>query len=506
VSPEPREYERTSTTVLNAYVKPVVERYLSSLEAGLAERGCKGRLEIMLSNGTSTSAEVARRFPIQMIESGPAAGVEAAIAVTRLLGIDAALSFDMGGTTAKLCVIEKGQAGRAREFEAARVHRFVAGSGFPVSVPVYDLVEIGAGGGSIAGIDSVGLLAVGPKSAGATPGPACYGQGGRLPTVTDANLVLGYLDANAFLGGDMRLDAGAARTALLEAVGNPLGMDEVAAAGGIVDVVNETMAAAARIHMAEKGCDAGRLSMIAFGGAGPLHAVELARKLGCPEVILPPHAGVMSSLGLLSAVPSFERVASVSQPVRKLDAAKLRALLDGLREDAARFVAGGRGLEFSFVAEMRFSGQDDTIDVPLADADVGPGVAEALAAAFRSRYEAIYSRTTVNVEIEVTKLRCVAVDRAFAGQAALGGADKPVPAPERTPERTRERTRPAYDPVRRALRPYSVATRASLGPGERRAGPLIVEERETCFVLHEGDVLEVDVSGCVILKIGRHSA
>lgn len=495
VSPEPREYERTSTTVLNAYVKPVVERYLSSLEVELAARGCAGRLEIMLSNGTSTSAEVAKRFPIQMIESGPAAGVEAAIAIAKRMGLDAALSFDMGGTTAKLCVVQGGAADRARKFEAARVHRFVAGSGFPVSVPVYDLVEIGAGGGSIAGIDQLGLIAVGPESAGAAPGPACYGRGGGEPTVTDANLVLGYLDANAFLGGDMKLDADAARSALRAEVGYALSMDEVASAAGIVEIVNETMAAAARIHIAEKGCDASRLSMIAFGGAGPLHAIELARKLGCPQVVFPPHAGVMSSLGLLSAVPSFERVVSVNRTVDKVDAELLTELLADLREDAARFVAGAGALSFSYVAEMRFRGQDHTIDVALDEVTLEGEVAEILSEAFRERYRALYSRTTVNVEIELTKLRCVAVDEAFAGQVVfrLDGERQPAA----------EKIREAYDPVARALRPYPVVARASLGLGDRLSGPVIVQERETCFVLHAGDALAVHDSGSIVVQIGR---
>ncbi|HWK64485.1 MAG TPA: hydantoinase/oxoprolinase family protein [Rhizobiaceae bacterium] len=495
VSPEPREYERTSTTVLNAYVKPVVERYLTNLESELAERGCGGRLEIMLSNGTSTSAEIAKRFPIQMIESGPAAGVEAAIAIARQMGLDAALSFDMGGTTAKLCVVQGGTADRARKFEAARVHRFVAGSGFPVSVPVYDLVEIGAGGGSIAGIDQLGLISVGPESAGASPGPACYGRGGTHPTVTDANLVLGYLDADAFLGGDMKLDTAAAVGALRDEVGRHLDMDEIAAASGIVEIVNETMAAAARIHVAEKGCDASKLSMVAFGGAGPLHAIELARKLGCPRVVFPPHAGVMSSLGLLSAVPSFERVASVNKSVGMVNGAFLADLLEDLRRDAARFVAGAAELSFFYVAEMRFRGQDHTIDVPLELAMLDRDVADVLSAAFRDRYRSLYNRTTVNVEIELTKLRCVAVDHAFAGQVLfrLGNERQPPGA----------KSRQAYDPVARSKRDYPVLARASLSLGDRMEGPVIVQERETCFVLHKGDVLSVHESGSIVVEIGR---
>ena len=494
VSPEPREYERTSTTVLNAYVKPVVERYISNLERELAARDCAAPIEIMLSNGTSTSAEVARHFPIQMIESGPAAGVEAAISITRQIDIDSALSFDMGGTTAKLCVILGGVADRARKFEAARIHRFVAGSGFPVSVPVYDLVEIGAGGGSIAGIDQLGLITVGPRSAGAAPGPACYGNGGSSPTVTDANLVLGYLDADGFLGGDMKLDVEAARTALLAEVGSHTGMDAVSAASGIIEIVNETMASAARVHIAEKGCDAARLTLIAFGGAGPLHGIELARKLGCPRVVLPNHAGVMSSLGLLSGAPSFERVTSVNRPIRTVDEAFLGDLIRQLREETTRFVSHGSNLAFSFVAEMRFRGQDHTIDVPFGDGARLTGVAANLSALFLERYENLYRRTTVNVEIELTKLRCVAVDQTFAS--------RPAAAPWQPKPRGEKRFRPAYDPVACRMQDYEVVGRDSLHVGERLAGPVIVQERETCIVLHEGDGLSVHPTGMIMVDVG----
>lgn len=495
VSPEPREYERSSTTVLNAYVKPVVERYLTNLENELAGRDFKGRLDIMLSNGTSSTVDVAKRFPIQMIESGPAAGVEAAIAISERLGIKSALSFDMGGTTAKLCVIQDGLAGRARKFEAARVHRFVAGSGFPVSVPVYDLVEIGAGGGSIAGIDQIGLIAVGPESAGASPGPACYSRGGELPTVTDANLVLGYLDKDSFLGGDMTLDKDRAETAIEGAVGNHLGLDKVSAANGIIEVVNETMAAAARIHVAEKGCDPSRLSMIAFGGAGPLHAIELARKIGCPEVVLPPHAGVMSSLGLLAAVPSFERVTSVNRLVAKLDEAGLRDTLETLREDAASFVSNGKGLSFNFVAEMRFNGQDHTIDVEVDEGQIGSSLTQSLTTAFRNRYAELYGGVTDSIEIEITKFRCVAVDkRSYEHRSTLEGVRaEPDPASKRT----------AYDPIRKELRSYSVIARADLDVASVVEGPVIIQERETCVVLHEGDSLQVHESGAIIINIGR---
>ncbi|MBT3402001.1 MAG: hydantoinase/oxoprolinase family protein, partial [Rhodospirillaceae bacterium] len=335
VHPEPKEYERTSTTVIDAYVKGVAEGYLDQLSDGLKQRGYANRLFVMLSNGGTATADTAKRVPVQIVESGPAAGVEAASYFGRLMDINQMLSFDMGGTTAKLCIIEDGRAARTRNFEVDRVHRFKAGSGLPAAVPVYDLLEIGAGGGSIARVNDLGLLQVGPDSASSEPGPASYGLGGSLPTVTDADLLLGYLNPDYFLGGQMRLDSSAAHSAVSDNLSDATGLTPIAAAAGVHELVNENMASAARMYVAEKGQAPSKLSLVAFGGAGPVHAVGLARKLGCPQVIVPPFSGVMSSLGLLAAPVAFERSRAVRQIVSALDLDAIEATFGELEGEAS---------------------------------------------------------------------------------------------------------------------------------------------------------------------------
>jgi N-methylhydantoinase A len=498
VDPEPREYERTSTTVLDAYVKPIVGQYVTEVEQGLVERGFEQGLEIMLSNGTSTTAGNARRYPIQIIESGPAAGVEAAIWMCRHLGIPNALSFDMGGTTAKLCVISDYAAGRSRKFEAGRVHRFAAGSGLPVSVPVYDLVEIGAGGGSIARVDGLGLISVGPDSAGAEPGPACYARGGTLPTVTDADLLLGLIDPDYFLGGAMRLDAHAAEQAMESVVARPLGLSAVAAAHGVFDIVNETMASAARLHIAEKGCDPTRLTVIAFGGAGPLHATDLARKLGCPRVVFPPYAGVMSSFGLLTAPPAFERMATVKRLIRGLGADDIAAVLSRLEVEVARIIGHGDGsdIAYRYVAEMWHHGQEFPIEVPFDHEDLGSALPALLTARFTERYRALYGRVDDETPVELVNVRVIGgrsqrrvdVIRPF-------GADR-VRAATRLLGRRR-----VYEPREKTFLETPVLDRAALRPGEEIAGPAVVQERESGILLRRGDRLRVHESGAVFVDL-----
>ncbi|MBM3570372.1 MAG: hydantoinase/oxoprolinase family protein, partial [Alphaproteobacteria bacterium] len=305
VVPELREYERGTTTTANAYVRPLFDRYLGRLEEALRARGFKGRLLLMQSSGGLATPELARRFPIRLLESGPAGGALATALFGRLAGRGDVISFDMGGTTAKTCLVVDGKIDVAAGMEAGRVHRFKKGSGLPIKAPVIDMIEIGAGGGSIAAIDEVGLLKVGPRSAGADPGPACYGRGGTEPTVTDANLLLGYLDPGFFLGGRMSLDGAAAERAMAK-VATPLKLSAVEAAAGIFAVVSESMAAAARVHLVEKGHDPRRHAMVGFGGAGPAHAARVARILGVGEVIVPPASGAASALGFLAAPPGVE--------------------------------------------------------------------------------------------------------------------------------------------------------------------------------------------------------
>jgi N-methylhydantoinase A len=493
VNLEPREYERTSTTALDAYVKPVVDVYLHKLSDALKERGLTRQIEVMLSNGGSTTASTARQFPIQLIESGPAAGVEAAIWMCAQIGRESALSFDMGGTTAKLCIIQEGVATRSRRFEAGRVHRFVPGSGLPVSVPVYELVEIGAGGGSIAQVDDLGLISVGPESAGAEPGPACYGQGGTRPTVTDADLVLGSIDPDFFLGGEMKLDAAAAHRAIAEHVGGPLKLSEHDAAYGVFDLVNETMAAAARLHIAEKGCDPAKLPIIAFGGAGPLHAVELARKLGCPQVIFPPLAGVLSSIGLLTAPPAFERLVTVKRLLSDLSVGDISVMLDGLKREVLRSLEGDADkVRFRFIAEMWHEGQEYPLEVPFVAEAVGPTLLEDLGAKFSARYRDLYGRTDDETPIGISTLRAIGElpqPDTIRPEIFVGDAKKHLGK------------RNIYDPRLKALIEVDVLNRSALLPGLEAEGPLVVQERESGFVIRKGDKLGVHKSGAIVVNL-----
>ncbi|MGL4811014.1 MAG: hydantoinase/oxoprolinase family protein [Beijerinckiaceae bacterium] len=365
------EYQRTVTTCANAYVQPLVERYLGKLQASLAQRGFTGALRLMHSAGGLVSVETARSHPVRLLESGPAGGALATALFGDMAGKRDVISFDMGGTTAKACLIENGRAEIAPMLEAARVHRFTKGSGLPIKAPVIEMIEIGAGGGSIAAIDAVGLLKVGPHSAGSDPGPACYGLGGTEPTVTDANLVLGYYDPGFFLGGRMRLDVGAARKAI-EKVAAPLRLSIEAAALGIHKVVVESMAAAARVHLVEKGKDPRHYAMVGFGGAGPAHAVNVARAMGVTEVIVPPASGAASALGFLAAPLSFDGVRSLRVEFADgFDARAVNSVLNELEADGrTKLIAAGvapADIAFERVADMRLVGQMHDIAVPLPD-------------------------------------------------------------------------------------------------------------------------------------------
>ncbi len=341
VAPEIREYERTSTTVANVYVQARVERYLRDLEERLARAGFRGALLMLISSGALATVETAARFPVRLLESGPAGGALAAAAFGAAAGYEDLLSFDMGGTTAKFAVIARGEPLLAHGFEVDRRYRFKKGSGLPINLPVIEMIEIGAGGGSIARIDALGLLKVGPDSAGADPGPACYGRGGERPTVTDADLVLGYLDPGFFLGGAMSLDVEAAREAIRRDVAEPLGLSVEEAAWGIHQIVNEVMAGAARVHTLERGGDPRRLPVFAFGGAGPVHGYRIAAALGSPRLIVPSGAGVMSAIGFLAAPIAFDFTRSFPGRLDALDWARVNGLLD--RDGSRRHRPAGLG-------------------------------------------------------------------------------------------------------------------------------------------------------------------
>ena len=391
---ELREYERVSTTTANAFVQPLVDRYLRSLEDQLAANGFAGRLSLMLSSGGLATPEIARRFPIRLLESGPAGGALATALIGRKLKRPDLISFDMGGTTAKTALIHDYKAQIAPMMEVARVHRFKKGSGIPVRAPVVEMIEIGAGGGSIARLDEVGLLKVGPESAGAEPGPACYGLGGQSPTVTDANLALGYLDPGFFLGGRMTLDATAGQAAL-DRLGKTLGLDAAATAWGIYAIVCENMAAAARAHIVEKGRDPRDFAMAAFGGAGPAHAAKIARIIGVREVLIPPASGAASAIGFLAAPAGFETVRSAVMIVEEnIDLAALNDLLRDIETEAhahlrnANIPPGEETVMRS--ADMRLRGQIHEISIPLPRGPLDENSIVDIRASFIRIYESLY--------------------------------------------------------------------------------------------------------------------
>jgi N-methylhydantoinase A len=492
VSPQIREYPRASTTVMNAYTQPIVAPYLEALSAELVRRGFPNRPLIMLSNGGVVGTSVAGGFPVRMIESGPAAGALAAAHFAQVMDFDRLLSFDMGGTTAKACLILDRRPLVAGEFEVDRRYRFKPGSGFPITIPAVDMIEIGAGGGSIARIDNLGLLKVGPRSAGSEPGPVCYGRGGTQPTVTDADVVLGLLDAERFLGGDMKLDRAGA-TAALAALGERLGVDAVTAARGVFEVVCEQMAGAARAHATDRGLDWRGLPMLAFGGAGPVHACRVAELLDCSQVVFPPMASVLSAFGTLVSPVRLDLVRSALSPLATLDWPATRALVEQMAAEgrAALAEAGvkARDATLELAVDCRYRGQQNevTADLPLAVLDAGD--ATALRQAFEAAYQALYGITLPDVPVEVVTWR-------LAARGPIPQASPPPPAggSAATPRSHRP---VAVEP---AMPPVPVYDRAALAVGQRLAGPVIIEERETTLVVLRGWTAFVHPTGAVVAE------
>jgi N-methylhydantoinase A len=494
---ELREYERASTTVANAYVQDIMDAYLSRLEADLAELGHRGQLLIMLSSGAVATVETARRFPVRLIESGPAAGALAAAYLGRLMDRPNLLSFDMGGTTAKACLIEDARPTLTSDFEVGRVYRFKKGSGLPIKASSVELVEIGAGGGSIARIDRFGLLKVGPDSAGAEPGPACYGRGGTEPTVTDADLLLGYLDPGYFLGGRMRLDVDAARSAVRSRLAEPLGLSVEQACWTVHQVVNENMANAARVHAVERGRDARNFPLFAFGGAGPVHAYRVAEKLGVTELIAPFGAGVGSTIGMLAAPLAFDFVRTAAARLDALDWALIADLLDGMEREGRELLARA-GLPPDLIqveraVDMRLIGQAHEITVELPGPALRPGDEDRLERAFESAYTSLYGRTPPSVPIEVVSWR-----------VRVAG---PRPEPRLAAERARaagdarKGERSAYFPELGGFGPTTVYDRYHLVPGAELRGPAIVEERESTVVVGPGARARVDALLNLIVEL-----
>jgi N-methylhydantoinase A len=499
VAPEIREYERTSTTVANVYVRPLAERYIAGLLETLAEIGFDGSLFIMLSSGGLSSPEAAARYPIRLVESGPAAGALAAAHIGKLSGRDRLLAFDMGGTTAKCCLVTQRGLTFSDEFEVSRVYRFKKGSGLPVSVPVIELIEIGSGGGSIARVDSLGLLKVGPDSAGAMPGPACYGRGGAQPTVTDADLVLGYLDADHFLGGKMPLDVEKARSAIAS-VAEPLGFTIEQAAWGIHQVVNEQMAGAARIHAIERGEDARAFPLFAFGGAGPVHAYGVARILRAPEVIVPFGAGVASTIGFLVAPISFDFVRTFVGRLESLDWPEVDRRFEEMTAEGAAMLtqAGTRKTEIAYqrFAELRYVGQGHQVKVPIPDGPLDTSMEPKLLAAFEDEYRRLYGRTAEGNPVEAINWRLVAaaptphlpLDRLssgapFVSSQALKGSRRAFVQESGTFEDV-----PVYD-------------RYALGSGFLATGPAIIEENESTIVVGLDAQVSIDDFANLVIRL-----
>jgi len=483
VCPEIREYERASTAAANAYVQPLMAGYLKNLDHELTQAGFSCPLYMMTSGGGLTTIDTAIHHPIRLVESGPAGGAILAGAIAGECGLAQVLSFDMGGTTAKICLIDDGKPQTSRTFEVDRQYRFIKGSGLPLRIPVIEMVEIGAGGGSIAQVDALKRVQVGPESAGSEPGPACYGRGGSDATVTDADVVLGRIAPAGFAGGSVALTPDAAATAVGAAVGKALDMGDAMAGLAISEVVDENMANAARVHAVELGKDVAARALVAFGGAAPVHACRLAQKLGIDRVVVPTGAGVGSAIGFLRAPVSYEVVRSRYLRLSDFDADMVNALLGEMQAEAAAIVRAGAGdaaLQEQRLAYMRYVGQGHEITVELPLRDLTGDDAATLKAAFDAAYEAFYGRIIPTMEVEVLTWS-VTVSAPAAPPTALEGVD-PVPAPTTSDERA------LFDPDRAEYAQVPVYRHDALEPGMRVAGPaLIVEDQTTTVVSRHFD-------------------
>ena len=495
---ELREYERTVATVLNAYVMPMVGSYLGTIENGLRQAGIDTTLRIMQSNGGVISRELGEKMPIRMLESGPAAGALGAAHAAKLANMPDVLAFDMGGTTAKACLIADGIPSVTTDFEAARLQRFKKGSGLPVRLPTVDLIEIGAGGGSIAHIDSTGLLKVGPHSAGSNPGPACYGLGGTRPTVTDAALLMGYLDPQGNLSGAVTLRPDLAEAAMLEHIAKPLGMSVIEAANGIHRIVCEHMAAAAKIHAVEKGQDVRRYTLLAFGGAGPIHAREVARRSGCNEVLVPANAGVFSAFGLLVAPIKVDTVRTRFTRLDSIDWVAIEALLlemqNHLSDQLRSAGVAEDQMRFRRTADMRYVGQGFEVETELP-AHMHAGELAALEDRFNHAYKALFGNYLNNQKTEIVNWRV----EGFANLSSVSGAHAKVESRKNEAARTRK----AYFPDIQAFVDTPVMHETSLKPGERYDGPALIEQPGSTVVVGPGDKFGLDEDGNIRVTLKR---
>ncbi len=492
VAPEIREYLRTSTTVANAYIRPLAELYLERLEQALRSEGIPGGLFLMLSNGGLTHVSEAKRAPVQLLESGPAAGALAGAWFGRNAGLDRVLAFDMGGTTAKLALVDDGEPLVAYGFEAAREKRFMRGSGLPIQIATVELIEIGAGGGSIAKRSDLGTLNVGPESSGAQPGPACYGRGGKDATVTDADLTLGYLNADFFLGGAMKIDRQATDRAF-GTLAASLKVQPDRAAFGVHDVVNENMAGAARVAIAERGRIPSEYALLATGGAGPVHAWHVARKLGVKRVVCPPGAGAGSTIGMLMAPARVDRVASFTQPLGGADFAVVNRVfrelekesLDVLRLTGADVGARNAGR----LADMRYIGQGSEITVVLSDPLTEAGVR----AEFEKAYKALFARTPPGAAIQFVALR-------LSVTAPMPGTGGKLELPRHGASKAEKGTRPVFFPDAGKTVPTKVYDRYALANGVSIDGPAVFEEDESTFIVGPNATARLLADGSILAE------
>lgn len=495
VSPEIREYDRISTTVASAYVRPLMEGYLRRLEDLLQQAGFTSRFLMVTSSGGMCTLDTACEYPIRLVESGPAGGAILAKTIAAEIEAKDVVSFDMGGTTAKICLVDNYQPLQSRSFEVAREYRFLRGSGIPLRIPVIEMVEIGAGGGSLADVDAMGRITVGPESASSSPGPACYGRGGERPAVTDADLVLSRLDPNRFAGGQFTLDPAASELALTTRIGDELGLDAQASAAGVSEIIDENMSNAARVHAIEWGKELDQRTMIAFGGAAPLHAARLAQKCGIKRIIVPTGAGVGSAIGFLTAPVAYDVTRSFYVNMDHFDADVINALFDRMRSETERVIRLGDptgDIRVARTAFMRYRGQGHEIDIDLPDRLLTADDKDLFARLFSERYTELFGRTIPDLGHEVMTWRL--------------SAEVPVAAPiraEATPEgdvATPESTRDVFDPEAMQPIPHGIYPRKSLSPGQIVQGPAIIIEDETSTLVNRHYNARVLASGYLSLE------
>ena len=492
VSPQMREYERFNTVVANAYIKPLMASYLGRLEGRLKGEGVACRIFLMHSGGGIISIQNAADFPVRLVESGPAGGAVFAAHIAARYGLDKVLSFDMGGTTAKICLIKNQTPKTSRVFEVARTYRFKKGSGMPISIPVIDMVEIGAGGGSLAHVDAMRQIRVGPESAGSEPGPTCYGRGGKRPAVTDADLVLGKLDPENFAGGSIKLHPDQSKAALMNNVGETLDMDAVEAAFGVAEVVDENMANAARVHAVENGEDLSEYTMIAFGGAAPLHAGRLCEKLGVERLLVPPGAGVGSAIGFLRAPFSFEANRSVYKKLSNFDGERIKGLLTDLKTEATGFVRTCDEVSpilSEFKVYMRYTGQGWEIPIELTEDQAMNPDAATFEARFIEDYTKLFGRPVQGMDIEITvwSVNATTPPEQVARMDETDGSDAAIAAGQRQ----------LFDAASAKYLDSQIVNRFDMSAGQRAHGPVAIVEDETTIIVPASRDAIRQPDGCI---------